>query len=47
MGIKEAHDNEHWVLYAIDEFLNFTPETNIIIQYMLTKLNLNKKLKCK
>ena len=34
MGVKEGTCyDEHWVLYANDEQINFTPETNII-QYV-------------
>ena len=28
MDIKEGLSNEHWVLYATDESLNFSSETN-------------------
>ena len=41
MGMKEGMwCNEHWVLYATDESLNYTSETNK--HYMLIKLNWNK-----
>ena len=35
----------HWVLYATDESLNSA--LKLVIQYMFTKLNLNKELKRK
>ena len=43
MGIKEGTwCDEHWLLHTTDESLNST--LKLIIQYMLTKLNLNKKV---
>lgn len=42
MGSKEGTwRNEHWVFYATNASLNLPPKR--IIQYMLTKLNLNLK----
>ena len=46
MGIKEGTwCNEHQVLYATDESLNFTTETNNTLYVNLFKLNKNKNKK--
>ena len=42
---KEGTCDEHWVLYAIDESLNSTPEPNIALYVNYENLNLSKQNK--